>query len=512
LSTGHRPIPAGAAWWFVVAMLPFAVVALIHSTWPPPAWAGDYAQYLSHARAIAEGRPYADIGYIYHREAWTIGPPAYPPGLPLTLAPLVALAGVDSALIRLFTTLALALFAWFAFRRLARDIAPHLAAIGAGLTALSIELGLGALVPMSDLPFAALLWGWVLIADHEERWSWGRVAAVTALGLVLFSYRVAGIAIIPALGLYGLLRWRRDSGRSLVPVAAWIAMGVTALALGLVRNPYADGVSAVQLSLDTQLRIIRGNYRLMLMEAELYPFGLDRWDDAYHIVASLIVAVGGVVLAWGLRRSLLFLLIVAYGAMLALAPVADLRYAWPMFPLVGASLALGIQTIVSRVGRGTRVAVPATLAICAAIALGAVRHSLSEPRPYSIVGTPDADTVYAWMAAQHQSSPMRLMFTNPRVVTLETRVPAMGIPPRTTPGLLVAIEERRITHLLTEPDSVSGCLQRLANALPREFPKRFQRVYANRSFEVYRVVPSAVPFEGAYKKLRWGEQQRCDFT
>ena len=123
-----------------------------------------------------------------------------------------------------------------------------------------------------------------------------------------------------------------------------------------------------------------------------------------------------------------------------------------------------------------------------------------------------ADARGLWLAAQHQASPMRLMFTNPRVVTLETRVPAMGIPPRNTPGLLVAIEERRITHLLTQPDSVSQCLQRLANALPREFPERFEQVYANPSFQVYRVVPSGVPFDGAYKKLRWGEQQRCDFS
>jgi len=419
---------------------------------------------------------------------------------------------VDSALIRLFTPFALGLFAWFAWRRLSRDIAPHQAAIGAGLAALSIELQLGTLAPMSDLPFAALLWGLILLADHNQPWSWRRVAGVTALGFMLFSYRVAGVAIIPALGLYGLMRWRRDRGRTLAPVLAWITAGMVAMALGMVRNPYADGVSAVRLSLDTQLRIIKGNYRLMLMEAELYPFGIDRWDDVYHVVASIIVVVGALVLAWRLRRSLLLLLIIAYGAMLALAPVADLRYAWPLFPLVGASLVLGLETILARVTRSEHSVRTVAVALSAAIALGAIRHSLSEPRPYSIVDTRDADAVYAWLDAQRRSEPMRLMFTNPRVVTLETRVPAMGIPPRTTPGLLVAIDERRITHLLTQPDRVSECLQRLANRLPREFPERFEPVYTNSTFGIYRVVPTHVPFNGTYKRLRWGQQQRCDVS
>jgi hypothetical protein len=250
----------------------------------------------------------------------------------------------------------------------------------------------------------------------------------------------------------------------------------------------------------------------MLMEAELYPFGLNRWDDVYHVIASAVVAIGAAVLAWRLRRSLLFLLIIAYGAMLTLAPVGDMRYTWPMFPLVGASLALGLETLLSHVRRGQRVAAPVAIVVCAVIALGAIRHSLSEPRPFSIAGTPDADALYDFLAAQHRTAPMRLMFANPRVVTLATRAPAMGIPPRTTPGLLVAIDERRITHVLTQPDSVSQCLQRLANALPRESPDRFELVYTNATFRVYRVIPATVPFDGPYRKLRWGEQQRCDFT
>ena len=47
---------------------------------------GDYAQYILHARALAEGRSYTDTEYMYSTYEPYLGPRAYPPGLPLLLA------------------------------------------------------------------------------------------------------------------------------------------------------------------------------------------------------------------------------------------------------------------------------------------------------------------------------------------------------------------------------------------------------------------------------------------
>ncbi|MDW8038253.1 MAG: hypothetical protein RMI90_09455 [Thermoguttaceae bacterium] len=58
-------------------------------------WGDDFAQYLMHARNLAEGRPYAQTGYIYHPEYPQLGPPAYPPGTPLLLAPIWKLWGLN---------------------------------------------------------------------------------------------------------------------------------------------------------------------------------------------------------------------------------------------------------------------------------------------------------------------------------------------------------------------------------------------------------------------------------
>ncbi|MGH7694019.1 MAG: hypothetical protein ACRENH_03515, partial [Gemmatimonadaceae bacterium] len=71
-----------AGWMFIIAMLPFAVLAAHHWNWGAPPGFGDHAQYLAHARAIVDGRAYTDVGYIYHPAAPMVGPRAYPPGLP----------------------------------------------------------------------------------------------------------------------------------------------------------------------------------------------------------------------------------------------------------------------------------------------------------------------------------------------------------------------------------------------------------------------------------------------
>ena len=78
-----------------LSVLPFVILAALHWSYAPLITAGDYAQYLLHADALAHGRAYADIGYIYSPLAPFIGPRVQPPGLPLTILPIVAVGGVS---------------------------------------------------------------------------------------------------------------------------------------------------------------------------------------------------------------------------------------------------------------------------------------------------------------------------------------------------------------------------------------------------------------------------------
>ena len=51
-------------------------------------WDDDAAMNILHARNIAEGRPYADTGYIFNPEYARLGPSSYLPGFPLLIAPI----------------------------------------------------------------------------------------------------------------------------------------------------------------------------------------------------------------------------------------------------------------------------------------------------------------------------------------------------------------------------------------------------------------------------------------
>jgi hypothetical protein len=108
---------------------------------------------------------------------------------------------------------------------------------------------------------------------------------------------------------------------------------------------------------------------------------------------------------------------------------------------------------------------------------------------------------------------MRVAFHNPRVLTLETGVPAMGIVPRTPPGQLAALDNYRVTYLIWQgiglgTDSVGRkvpCVQRVANSLPMRFPHRFALEYQNRTFRVYRVLPGAHSSDSVNVRINWSD-------
>lgn len=58
-------------------------------------WGDDHAQYIKEAMNIAEGKQYYKSDYVFNHLNPEYGPPQYPPGFPLLLAPVVKLWGLS---------------------------------------------------------------------------------------------------------------------------------------------------------------------------------------------------------------------------------------------------------------------------------------------------------------------------------------------------------------------------------------------------------------------------------
>jgi hypothetical protein len=306
------------------------------------------------------------------------------------------------------------------------------------------------------------------------------------------AYRVPGAVVVPALAIYGLATWREHRGRALIPVAIWAATGLAVLGSGFVTLPFRaylfpDRLADLTGRLPSMLRV----YKSATFDAQLYPFASGRLNDVYHAVASIAALGGAGTLLWRYRRSMLASTVVVYVAMLFASPVSDGRYLWPMYPVIAAGLVVGVAAASRLVRRYVRwyprSAAPAALALFLII-VGSAWHEAKVERPRSLDHLPDAAALFDWMRTRQQREPMRAMFYNPRVLTLKTRVPAMGAIVRPPPFLLHAIYDNEITHVVWQRAEARTCRASLVNVLPALYPDRFVIEYRNPTFRVYRVL------------------------
>src|SRR5512139_962895 len=107
--------------WLALALAPYLALVVKHWPYLPGIHNGDYAQYLLHAKALVEGRPYGNTGYLFTPLNPLASPALQPPGWPLLLAPGVALFGTGFVYPKVLSLLAALAFLGCAGWRLGRD-------------------------------------------------------------------------------------------------------------------------------------------------------------------------------------------------------------------------------------------------------------------------------------------------------------------------------------------------------------------------------------------------------
>ena len=353
-------------------------------------WDGDYALYIMHAENIVAGRPYGATGYIFNPQNW-IHPAAYPPGLPLLLAPVYRLAGLDLQRMKLVGVFSFALFLVVFARTATRHLPVPLA------LALVATLGFHPWIwgfkdtVFSELPFMFFSYATLALVDGmaeqplNQKWA-AIVAASVALALACLT-RSIGLVLLPTIVLVCWHTTRKliNSG-SLVVLAA-----VLLIALARVVFPYDAGTYVNQFAEGGGTPVVEG----------LRKYGTAVWDllGEWSIrsaglrqvlaFAFLALMVAGFVARLRTRLTVFEVFFLLYWLVLLAYPfqIEVSRYSLPVWPLMLFYAFAGVYEVGKRAGKAWRIALPA-LVVGGLWGLYVAQYTRADfgPIPFSVTG------------------------------------------------------------------------------------------------------------------------------
>jgi hypothetical protein len=451
-------------------------------------WGDDFAQYIHHAENIAHGIPYGHTGYVWNPKFPMLGPPTYPPVFPLMLAPVVARSGLDLMPMKgvvVASFVAALLCVALVFRNLLTP--PYLAA-------LVLLLGLNPYFwnlkdnVLSDLPFFFFVYLALLLIQHQpgpERGTRRRIVHAVLLGAacyLAYGTRSLGLVLVPCAVLADILRRKRVGWDSGLVVAVFLGLAAVQAAL-----THKDSGYASILSLEPG-RIARN-----VAEYARYLSGL--WDNAWVRTAdTLMLAFVGILALMGFlarlraKPGLLEVFTVLYG--LAILPwiATQGRYLVPLMPLYVGYALWAIQVTGKRAPTRARF-ILAGLLLLAGFGFASIYMTVPLRRPAEGVGTPDAKALFG--AVTQLTSPEDVvLFQKPRALALFADRKASGIHETTSDGEVWDYMRSLGAHYaVLGPDDRVFLHQDRIRHLVLDWPDRFDEVYRNPEFVVYRVRP-----------------------
>jgi hypothetical protein len=460
-------------------------------------WGGDdFSLYVAHARNIAEGRAYADTGYVYNPANPVVSPRTYPPIFPLLLVPVYLVFGMNLTAMKVFVVLLFAaLLGVLALLFQKRLPFPYV--VGC--------LALFALNPyvwqhkdrlLSETPFMLFAYLALLLAEKARKEEgprcaviWGLLAG--AVAYLAFGTRTVGIVLVPSILLCGSSSPRSAWPRRLAFTAAFLAGAVVQKCVLVVEGSYLD-----QLVFDPALfaRIALSLVRAMG----------NFLDNGYSNVARLILfacllaPAGWAYLARLRDRWTACELFACFNCLiLVFWPAAefDRRFLLPLLPLFFVWIAEGLHRLAST--SLWRLEVPTAIVLALAVLLSyAGCYSRMDAGPIrNGLGSPEAVALFDWVQTQTNRRDV-FLFPKPRAFALFTGRQSMAHHPAEDPQRLArTLRKHGVTHIVVYHSSSLPVFQksgRLVEALRADNPSGFDKVYENRSFRVYHIREAAL--------------------
>jgi len=466
------------------------VVAMGTAYWvtlrPGQDWGGDFAQYVNHARNIAQGRPYAETRYeITLPEAAIHMPATYPPVFPLLLAPVYSRFGLNYTPMKLVVQLMflLAAVTVYVLGRI-RGLGLAEAAVSAAAFALSgLVLALKDLI-LSDSTYLAFAGAALcaVLAVEKNRWDEKKpllaAFAVAALMLLAYASRAIGMALPLSFVLYEALVKRRIRAFN-VAVLVFFAAGALFLSFSLY------DARAYRSQFPVNPAGYFHNVLYYLRSPAALWHGAPVWLRYPLFAASALLALA----AW-LRRIVTqptmveAYLVVVTVAVLAYSLGQSDRYLLPVLALYFLYSLEGLRWL----GSGVGIHSWPSLAFCATLLLGVGYNLRSLERGPFQEGVEQPAFLELAAYLQKQVNPDQLVISwNPRVIALYTNRRSAWYPETSDQAVFDAYLSRTgaayvLVHSTGEED------QRWLEPHVAKHPDRFTEIFHNADFMLYRCV------------------------
>ena len=307
-------------------------------------WGDDQAAYIAHARNIAEGRSYGEIGYV--RSPSSINPQMYPPGYPLLLAPVYHFSGPALTPMKVMN-IGFFCAALFIFYLLVRDYGQPLALATVAVIGACPYFWDFKDTVASEFPFLALAYGALLVGHYagiKDRRRRSQLLLGAAAGVLCgLAYATRNVALVlpPAICLANFVTTRRMTLFSVLTVIAFAGIAGCQKLLFDLQSDY----------LTPLLQIL--SVRTLMGSPWYYCKCLATpWDNGYSSAGQMLLYAA--LVAFALRGAWLrcrqpwtgvefFSLF--YLALIVLFPWGGRRYLIPVMPVFVLYALVGIRAL-----------------------------------------------------------------------------------------------------------------------------------------------------------------------
>jgi hypothetical protein len=448
---------------------------------PGHGWGDDFAMYISHAKNLVEGRDYSDTGYIYNPEE-PIAPPRAPPGLPLLLAPIYAVRGVD--LVAMKMLMVAAFIAALAFLAL---LVQRWEGFGSAL-AVTALVGLHPFFwdfknnVLSDLPFLCFFLGGLWLGERTlesstlPSWRFREGLALGITWWLAYATRSIGL-VLPVAFVATELSIRRRLHRSTL-LALTVFASLAALQAAFLQGPsdyfglFSFRPAQIAPRAVAYIRNFRG----------LFDSGFSHNGARAVFAITAILATVGMIRSWMTgKRTPAIISVVYLGVMLLWPWDAGVRYLIPVIPLYFYFVIAGLSLVEQRLARWRLL-----ISICAASVIlmiygAGYYRGMTVPRPPGI-DSPNAQSLFAFVRKSTPSTAV-VVFKKPRALALYTGRKAAIYTTSGNGNPWDFIEKIGATHvaLIRRSRQDSSYLALLERARPHSLTQ----VFANDEFAVY---------------------------